>query len=191
MVFNISLRFFGIIPTRIFIITGTTLALFSFQDLFTSCLKSWYLAILLISASFRPKSPVLTPQLSMPSSLFLHPSMISARNALFSIYTPDRVIKSYGSRTSMFLVIAFGSFSHKFSGTGISVFADVPADYFTNSVVSLCVQLFWHVFFSCSAIKHHISFSLLTPPPPLTCLFFHPLPNPFLSLCPLLTPPYS
>ena len=65
--------------------------------------------------------------------------------------------------------------------TWIKVFADVPADYFTNSVVSLCVQLFWQVFFSCLFMKHHISFSLLTPPPPLTCLFFSSSPHPFLS----------
>ena len=40
-----------IIPMRFFVITGTTLAFFSFQDLFTSCLRSWCLVIFLISAS--------------------------------------------------------------------------------------------------------------------------------------------
>ena len=33
----------------------------------------------------------------------------------------------------------------------IKVFADVPVVNFTNSVVSLCVQLFWHEFFFTSA----------------------------------------
>ena len=50
MVFNISMRFFVIIPAAP-TITGTTLAFFSFQNLFTSLLRSWYLDIFLISAS--------------------------------------------------------------------------------------------------------------------------------------------
>ena len=69
MVFNISVRFFVIIPVAQTII-GTTLVFFSFQDLFTSFLRSWYLIIFLISALFSPKSLVLTPQSAIPSSLF-------------------------------------------------------------------------------------------------------------------------
>ena len=68
--------------------------------------------------------------------------MISARNALFSMLTPNGIMRSNVSGTSMFSGITFGSCSHKFSGTGTSkVFADEPADYIINSVVS-CVQLF-------------------------------------------------
>ena len=69
--------------------------------------------------------------------------MISGRNALFSMFTPDGIIRSYVSSTSMFSVHVFGSSSHKFSGIGTSkFFADVPVVNFTNTVVSLCVQLF-------------------------------------------------
>ena len=68
--------------------------------------------------------------------------MISGHNALFSMFMLHGIIRSYMSGTSMFSVIAFGSCSHKFSGTGISKFADVPADYIINSAVSSCVQLF-------------------------------------------------
>ena len=59
--FNVSVRFFVIIPVGP-AITGTTLAFFSFQDLLTSFLRSWCLVIFLISASFSPKSLLLTPQ---------------------------------------------------------------------------------------------------------------------------------
>ena len=47
---NIFVRFLIIIPVAQ-TITGTTLAFFNFQDLFTSFLKSWYLFIFLISLS--------------------------------------------------------------------------------------------------------------------------------------------
>ena len=74
--------------------------------------------------------------------LSLYISVITGLNALFSMFTRDGIIRSYVSGTSMFSVIAFDSFSHKFSGTGISKFLQVcQHDYFANSVV-LCVQLF-------------------------------------------------
>ena len=95
MVFNISVRFFVVIPETP-TITGTTLAFFSFQDLFPSFLTSWCLVIFLISASFCPKSLVLTPHLAMPS-LFLYLSMISDGNALFSMLTLDGIIRSFVS----------------------------------------------------------------------------------------------
>ena len=69
MVFHVSVRFFVIIP-RAPTITGTTLAFFSFLDLFTSFLRSWYLVIFLISALFSPKSLASTPHFAMPCSLF-------------------------------------------------------------------------------------------------------------------------
>ena len=115
MVFNISVRFF--------IITGTTLAFFSFQDLFTSFLRSWYLVIFLISASLVQNHGINTSISNAFFSLFfLYQSMISGHNALFSLFTLDGIIRSYVSGTSMFSLITFGSFSHKFSGTGISKF---------------------------------------------------------------------
>jgi len=54
MVFKISVMFFFIIPVATKI-TGTISARFSFQDIFTSFLRSWDLAIFLVSALLRPK----------------------------------------------------------------------------------------------------------------------------------------
>ena len=89
----------------------------------------------------RPKSPVLTPQVAMLSSLlFLHPSMISGYIALFSMFTPDGIINSWlfnVSRDCFWFI-----FPQFFGNWNIKLFADVSADYFTNSVASLCVQLF-------------------------------------------------
>ena len=92
----------------------------------------------------RPKSLVLTPQLAMPSSLFLHLSMISGRNALFSMFTPDEIIRLYvsGRYFSVISDCFWFIFPQIFWNWNIKVFADVPVDYFTNTVVSLCVQLF-------------------------------------------------
>ena len=90
-----SVRFLVIFPVAP-TITGTTLAFFSFQDLFTSFLRSWYL-VFCISVSLNPKSLVLPHQLAMPSSLFLYLSMISGCNALFSMFTLDGIIRSYVS----------------------------------------------------------------------------------------------
>ena len=104
--FNISVRFFVIIPVGP-AITGTTLAFFSFQDLLTSFLRSWCLVIFLISASFCPKSLLLTPQLAIPSSIFLCLSMISGCNALFSMFTLDGISRSCLRGTSKFSVFAF------------------------------------------------------------------------------------
>ena len=79
----------------------------------------------------------------MPSSLFLRQTMISGHNVLFSMFTPDGIIRSYVSGTSMFFSDCFWFvFPQIFWNCNLKDFADVPADYFTNSVVWLCVQLF-------------------------------------------------
>ena len=141
--FNISVRFFVIIPVRP-AITGTTLAFFSFQDLLISFLRSWCLVIFLISASFSPKSLVLTSQSAMLPSLFLYLSMISGCNALFSMFVLNGIISSYVSSRyfHVFSDYFWFMFPQIFWNWDIKVFADVPADYIINSVVSLCVQLF-------------------------------------------------
>ena len=80
----------------------------------------------------------------MPSSLFLYPSMISGHNALFSMFTLDGIISLYvsGRFFHVFSDYFWLIFPQIFWNWDIKVFADVRADYFTKSVVSLCVQLF-------------------------------------------------
>ena len=121
--------------------------------------------------------------------------MISGHNALFSMFTLDEIIRSYVSSTSMFSVIAFGSFSHKNSGTGISKFLQMCQWITLETQLCHCVYSCSDTFFflfSCSDIKHHTSFSLLTPPPPLTCLFFSSSPPPFsLTVGSSLPPPHK
>ena len=102
--------------------------------------------------------------------------MISGRNALFLMFTPDGIMRSDVSSTSMLSVIAFGSFPHKFSGIGISKFLQICQLIMLQTLLCRCVysclDFFLLLLFSCSVIKRHISFSLLTPPPLLTCRFF-------------------
>ena len=64
--------------------------------------------------------------------------MISGRNALFSMFTLDGIMMSYVSGTSMFSVIAFGSFSYKISGTGISKFLQM-FQWITLQTLLCCV----------------------------------------------------
>ena len=107
-------------------------------------LRSWYLVIFLISASFSPKSLILTPQSAMPSSLFLYLSMISGRNTLFWMFTLDGIISSYvsGRYFHVFSDYFWFIFPTNFLELGYQSFCRCAADYIIYSVVSLCVQLF-------------------------------------------------
>ena len=75
---------------------------------------------------------------------FWYLSIICGRNTLFSMFTLNGIIMSYmsGRYFHVFSDYFWFMFAHIFWNWDIKVFADVPADYFTNSVVSLCVQLF-------------------------------------------------
>ena len=121
------------------LITGTNLALFRFQDLFTSFLRSWYLAIFLISTLFRPKSLETDTSISNAVSSCLYPSAISGHDALFSMFILNRTIRSHVIVTSLFTIIAFGLCFHEFSVTGILKFLQMWQWTTLHILLCLCV----------------------------------------------------
>ena len=86
-----------------------------------------------------PKSPVLTPQLAMPSFCFEPKYDIWSHCFVFDVRARLVIRERY---FHVFSDCFWFMFPQIFWNWDIKVFADVPVDYFTNSVVSLCVQLF-------------------------------------------------
>ena len=101
------------------------------------------MVIFLISTLFSPKSLVLTPQSAMPSFLYLYLSMISGHITLFYMLTLVGTIRSYvsGWYFHVFSDCFWIMFPQIFWNWDINVFADVPADYIINSVVSFFLKL--------------------------------------------------
>ena len=107
----------------------------------------------------------------MPSFFFLSLSLISGRNALFSMFTFDGITMSYVSGTLMLSVIAFGSCCHKFSGTGTSKVLQICLWLTLHTLLCRCVYSYSDMRFSfCVQSLNITSFSLLPPSPPLTFL---------------------
>ena len=143
MFFWIFMRFFFIIPVAP-TITGTISVFFSFQDLLTSFLRSWYLVIFLISVLFWPKSLGTNTSISnavLPFCCFIPKYYIWSQWFVFCVHAwwDHHIIHECYFLVSNYCYQCYhGLCFHDFSDTGILKFLQM-CQWITRHTLCLCV----------------------------------------------------